>query len=94
MIRKTRRSGIHFVPDKKNRKNNQNGKRRVCRQPMLITLCPTCASQFYNMRDHYIKRVDADQYYKDECCFCGVRRGYDFWVYDNSNHQPSCETAA
>lgn len=59
--------------------------RRIRRKPMLLTLCPACASQFYRMKDHYIKRLDMEQNVKEECCYCCVRRGYDFLVFDNSH---------
>lgn len=53
-------------------------------KPMMLCLCVVCAGQFYNMRDHYIKRTDYYQENKDECSMCSVRRGYDYLVFDNS----------
>ena len=58
--------------------------RRVYGAPIELCLCPTCANTFYLMEDHYIKRVDHNQRYKDTCSMCGVRYGYDYKIYDNS----------
>lgn len=76
----------HTVMNKEvNQVQHPRKHRRIRRKPMLLTLCPACASQFYRMRDHYIKRVDMEQSVKEECCYCCVRRGYDFLVFDNSH---------
>ncbi len=53
-------------------------------KPIELCLCPVCANAYYLMDDHYIKRVDHNQRYKDTCSMCGVRYGYDYKVYDNS----------
>lgn len=53
-------------------------------KPIELCLCPVCANAYYLMDDHYIKRVDYNQKYKDTCSMCGVRYGYDYKVYDNS----------
>ena len=78
--------------------NNENRTRRVRSdkpwrkrhrvafgKPIELCLCPVCANTYYLMDDHYIKRVDHNQRYKDTCSMCGVRYGYDYKVYDNSN---------
>lgn len=54
-------------------------------KPIELCLCPVCANAYYLMDDHYIKRVDHNQKYKDTCSMCGVRYGFDYKVYDNSN---------
>ena len=53
-------------------------------KPLELCLCATCANSFYLMEDHYIKRIDRNQKYKDSCCMCGVRYGFDYRIYDNS----------
>lgn len=60
------------------RHNGAHGK------PIELCLCSACANSFYLMDDHCIKRVDRNQKYKDNCCMCGVRYGYDYKIYDNS----------
>lgn len=83
MIRKVQDSGERFVPETANKRHLN----RYLGEPMLITLCPTCARPFYDMSDHIIKRADYDQVIKEECCYCGVRLGYDFLIYDKSGRQ-------
>lgn len=48
--------------------------------PLLMTLCTTCASQFYNSPEHIIKRSDRGQKHKETCMFCNTRQGYDFEI--------------
>lgn len=45
---------------------------------MLLTLCPTCAAQFYNSEQYIIRRVSRRQDEKDVCTFCSRGRGYDY----------------
>ena len=59
--------------------------KRFFGKPIELCLCPVCANTYYLMDDHYIKRVDHNQKYKESCSMCGVRNGYDYKVYDNSN---------
>lgn len=47
---------------------------------MILCLCPTCASQFYNSPDHVIRRVNPFQTVKDDCTYCQVRQGYDYVI--------------
>lgn len=68
--------------DKPWRRNRHRG---AFGKPIELCLCPVCANAYYLMDDHYIKRVDHNQKYKDTCSMCGVRYGYDYKVYDNSN---------
>lgn len=47
---------------------------------MLITLCASCAQQFYDSGGHIIRRSNHAQQIKDTCCYCGRRRGWDYTV--------------
>ncbi len=49
-------------------------------QPLIMSLCPACAQQFYDSPIHTIKRVNPKQRIKDPCMFCNVRQGYDFEI--------------
>lgn len=50
-------------------------------EPMLLTLCPKCAAQFYNSASHHIKKAQEHQNIKEVCMFCNVRRGVDYYIY-------------
>lgn len=50
-----------------------------------LCLCGTCASFFYNSKEHRIYRVDMLQVITEECFFCRDRRGYDFILEDIPN---------
>lgn len=52
--------------------------------PMMMTLCPRCAHEYYDLDDHIIKRVNPYQLYKDTCNKCGVRTGWDYFIYSKS----------
>lgn len=47
---------------------------------MVLCLCPTCASQFFNSPDHIIRRVDPLSEIKEDCTYCQVRKGYDYRI--------------
>jgi len=47
---------------------------------ILLTLCATCAQQFFDSPEHYIRRANYEQVIKDECDFCQQRRGYSFII--------------
>ena len=49
-------------------------------EEMLLCLCPTCASQFYNSPVHVIRRVDPLQRATESCTYCEVRNGYDYRI--------------
>lgn len=49
-------------------------------QSLIMSLCPTCAQQFYDSPVHTIKRVDPKQRIKEPCMFCNVRQGYDYEI--------------
>ncbi len=48
---------------------------------LLLTLCPWCATQFYNSVSHHIKKAHRYQNVKELCMFCNVRRGIDYYIY-------------
>ena len=50
-------------------------------EPMLLTLCPKCAAQFYDSASHHIKKAQEYQKIKEVCMFCNVRRGIDYYIY-------------
>lgn len=45
-----------------------------------LCLCGRCASDFYNVPGHYIKRVDKDQKVKETCTYCNSMLGYDYII--------------
>ena len=47
---------------------------------MILCLCPTCASQFYNSPEHIIRRVNPLQSQLEDCTYCDVRKGYDYKI--------------
>lgn len=47
-------------------------------EPILITLCCRCASQFYNTGRYTMQRADLYQRTKETCTYCGCRGGYDY----------------
>ena len=52
--------------------------------PMMMTLCPRCAHEYYDLSDHIIRRVNPYQLYKDTCNKCHVRNGWDYFIYSRS----------
>lgn len=56
-------------------------------EPMELCLCGKCASAFYHLPDHIIRRVDPDQYYKDTCDYCGIRSGFDYLIYEKKKEE-------
>lgn len=49
-------------------------------KPLILSLCPVCAGHFYNVPDHYIRRVNPEQRYKEICMFCNLRKGFDYYI--------------
>lgn len=47
---------------------------------LMLCLCPTCASQFYNSPEHIIRRVNPLQTDKEDCTYCNVRKGVDYRI--------------
>ena len=58
----------------------QPEERREKPEEMVLCLCPTCASQFFNSPDHIIRRVDPLSEVKEDCTYCQVRKGYDYRI--------------
>ena len=52
-----------------------------------ITLCPKCASVYYNNPSCWIDRSDPYQTIHEECTFCKNPHGYDFRTWNNANVQ-------
>ncbi len=51
-------------------------------ESMLMTLCPVCASEFYDGQKYIIKRMDMEQEVKEKCMYCNTRLGYDYAIYN------------
>lgn len=47
---------------------------------MELTLCPSCAKQFYNAHNTSIHRANYYQLERDICSYCGIRTGWDYIV--------------
>lgn len=45
-----------------------------------LCLCSKCARQFYELHEHFIRRLDYNQLTKDKCDYCGFRMGFDYIV--------------
>lgn len=63
---------LGLKPQKRERQGRQD--------EMVLCLCPTCASQFFNSPDHIIRRVDPLSVVKEDCTYCQVRKGYDYRI--------------
>lgn len=50
------------------------------KEALELTLCPVCASQFYNSPQHYIERINLSQAGKEQCTYCNVRFGWDYRI--------------
>lgn len=75
---------VKEVKKSKMRRTNTRISAYVLSQPMLLTLCPRCLSGFFDMPDHLVRRANRSQRFKDECCMCGFRRGFDYLVYEKT----------
>jgi len=53
---------------------------KIIEKPLVVSLCRVCAGNFYDVPEHYIRRVNPEQRYKDTCMFCNVRKGYDYYI--------------
>lgn len=58
------------------------------RDAMLLTLCASCARQFYDSPEHTIRRADAGQRFKETCTYCGMKQGYDYTVAHKKGGKP------
>ena len=50
------------------------------RTELEICLCGRCASAFYASPEYSITRSDPIQVIQDCCCYCCIRRGYDYRI--------------
>lgn len=55
------------------------------KEPMLMTLCCRCAEQFYSTNCYRMVRSDPYQTIKEDCTFCGCRKGFDYYIYPKRN---------
>ena len=55
------------------------------KEPMVLTLCGRCLSQFCFTSCYRICRKDEFQVIKDECTYCGCRCGYEYCIYPKRN---------
>ncbi len=62
-------------------------------KPELMSLCCRCASQFYNSGCCQIRRADRFQMIKDDCTFCGYRKGFDYLIYPISSKERDVQHA-
>ena len=47
---------------------------------MLLTLCGTCVKDFRAIPEYAVQRVNSKQDFKETCCVCGTRKGWDYLV--------------
>ena len=57
------------------------GKPDFEKEPIQMTLCKTCASEFRTSK-HYLKRTDHKQAHKETCANCNVRQGWEYLIYN------------
>lgn len=69
-VNKAIRVSLGLVPSKSSPHSNA----------LTLCLCPTCASYFYQSKDHFIRRVDTNAKIKEPCDYCRLRKGYDFTI--------------
>lgn len=53
--------------------------------PLILSLCYSCANQFYNSGAHFIKWLDPEQEIKETCMYCKVRTGFDFILIERKS---------
>ena len=53
---------------------------------LILCLCPSCASYFYQSKDHFIRRVDSSAKKKEPCDYCRLRQGYDYTISPRRRH--------
>ena len=52
------------------------------RRGEIMTLCPTCLQAFCDLPGMTVHRLDPFQKAKEPCCYCSVRTGYDYVLFD------------
>lgn len=55
-----------------------------------LSLCPVCASQFYQSGKHTIRRSRPFKTEKEVCTYCGLRYGWDFQIVTNQKAGRMC----
>ena len=58
------------------------------RTELEICLCGRCANIFYSSSEYSIIRSDPIQVIQDYCCYCGIRRGYDYRIRHRDSRLP------
>ncbi len=58
------------------------------RTELEICLCGSCASAFYASPEYSIIRSDPIQVIQDCCCYCCIRRGYDYRIRRRGKQLP------
>ena len=53
-----------------------------------ICLCGRCANVFYPSSEYSITRSDPIQVIQDCCCYCCIRRGYDYRIHRRNSRLP------
>ena len=53
-----------------------------------ICLCGRCANAFYSSSEYSITRSDPIQAIQDCCCYCCIRRGYDYRIHRRNSRLP------
>lgn len=61
-------------------------KPRAERKGMILSLCPRCRSEFMNVPENIVKRVDPLQVEKEPCDKCQVGYGYDYLIMKKYKH--------
>lgn len=66
----------------------RQAKEKITEAPdeMVLCLCPTCASQFFNSPDHIIQRISSRSADKELCTYCDVRMGHTYQVIRKKKH--------
>lgn len=49
-------------------------------EPLVLTLCASCVKQFYNSPEHIVHRANLNQEYKETCCYCSYKTGWDYII--------------
>lgn len=52
----------------------------------VLTLCPKCRSEFMEVKENIVKRLDPFQKEKDVCDKCQVRYGYDYMILKKQSY--------
>lgn len=47
---------------------------------MVLCLCHPCANNFFGSGTYNLRRIDPSAIEKEDCTYCGQRRGYDYVI--------------